>query len=261
MVRPSEKNDAASPMPSHSAQAEHAHILVVDDDPRVRTMLARYFEGEGFRVSLAEDGTAMRQRMANSTIDLVFLDLVLSGEDGLRLATELRSQSDVGIIMLTGRGDMVDRVIGLEIGADDYIPKPFELREVLARAKSVLRRRRPSPATGPDREDELLTFEGWRLDLGRRELLSPEGEEVPLTTGEFNLLTIFLRHPGRVLDRDQLMSMSRGREWEALDRTIDAQVSRVRKKLERDPGRPQLIKSVRGVGYLFAGKVSRHPPA
>jgi two-component system phosphate regulon response regulator OmpR len=221
-------------------------------------MLSRYFEGEGFQVSVAESGPALRTKLATSPVDLVLLDLVLPGEDGIALARELRSQSDVGIIMLTGRGDMVDRVIGLEVGADDYIPKPFHLREVLARVKTVLRRTR-CPArlpTGLHKREPTFTFDGWRLDSDRRQLTDPHGKDVPLTTGEFDLLNILLRHPGRVLNRDQLMDLTRGRDWEAFDRTIDAQVARLRKKIESDPKNPSIIKSVRSVGYVLTAKVS-----
>jgi two-component system phosphate regulon response regulator OmpR len=241
-----------------AAHSEKAHILVVDDDPRVRTMLSRYFEEEGFRVSLAESGAAMRDRMGSSPADLVLLDLVLPGEDGIALARELRSQSDVGIIMLTGRSDIVDRVVGLEVGADDYISKPFHLREVLARVKTVLRRTQPAARTptSSERKEPIFTFDGWRLDVDRRQLTAPNGSDVPLTTGEFNLLCILLHHPGRVLDRDQLMDLTRGREWEAFDRTIDAQVARLRKKIEHDPKNPTIIKSVRGAGYVLTAKVT-----
>ncbi len=241
------------------SQRRPAHILVVDDDARVRAMLARYFEGEGFRVTLAADGATMRQCFSGSSVDLVLLDLVLPGEDGLLLARELRAQSDVGIIMLTGRGDMVDRVVGLEVGADDYIPKPFELREVLARVKSVLRRRHPASRGSEETPpiDGAFRFDGWELDLHRRRVISPDGTDVLLTTGEFNLLSIFVRHPARVLDRDKLMDLTRGRHWEAFDRTIDAQVARLRKKIEADPKDPQMIKSIRGVGYMFTAKVER----
>jgi two-component system phosphate regulon response regulator OmpR len=236
---------------------ELPHILVVDDEERIRSMLARYFEGEGFRVSLAQDGASMRERMVADPADVVFLDVVLPGEDGLVLARELRAASDVGIIMLTGRGDVVDRVVGIEVGADDYIAKPFHLREVLARTKSVLRRLKPAArAEGPEPSDEpTARFDGWKLDFGRRRLSAPDGKDVPLTTGEFNLMTVFVRHAGRVLDRDQIMDLTRGREWDAYDRSIDAQVARLRKKIEQDAKSPKLIQSVRGVGYVFTAKV------
>lgn len=226
-------------------------------------MLSRYLESEGFRVSTAESGTAMRKALASEKIDLVLLDLVLAGEDGLELAREIRASSRVGIIMVTGRSDIIDMVVGLEVGADDYIAKPFQLREVLARTRSVLRRLQPSASTetakavGPSSRAEVIGFEGWRLDISRRELMSPEGQEVPLTTGEFDLLAAMAKHPGRVLSRDMLMDLTRGREWDALDRSIDAQVVRLRRKLEADPKNPKLIKSVRGAGYVFAGRIER----
>lgn len=219
-------------------------------------MLARYFEDEGFRVSVAADGAGLRDFLALGPVDLILLDVVLpGGPDGYTLAREVRARSDVPIIMLTGRDDVTDRVVGLELGADDYIAKPFHLREVLARVRSVLRRRRPAtPAEPVTAGDEVLLFEGWRLDLGRRELATEGGARVELTTGEFDMLVVFLRHPGRVLTRDRLMELTRGRTHDAFDRTIDAQVARLRKKIELEPADPRLIKSVRGVGYVFAGR-------
>jgi two-component system OmpR family response regulator len=230
------------------------HILVVDDDQRVRQMLSRYFDQEGYRVSVAADGAALRAQLTDS-VDVILLDVVMPGEDGLTLAREIRAKSDVGIIMLTGRDDVLDRIVGLEIGADDYIPKPFHLREVLARVKSVLRRR--GRRTPPAATQDVICFEGWRLDVARRQLVSPTGEEVALTTGEFDLLTALARHPGRVLGREALMDLTRGRNWETFDRTIDAQVARLRKKIEADPKNPTLVKSVRNIGYVFTGKIDR----
>jgi two-component system phosphate regulon response regulator OmpR len=239
------------------------HILVVDDDPRVRQMLSRYLEEEGFDVAQASTGAEMRDALARSRTDLVLLDLVLPGEDGLLLAREIREQSGrIGIIMITGRSDMVDTVVGLEVGADDYIAKPFHLREVLARIKSVLRRLQPpsgeaAPGPGEPHGGEALRFDGWRIDFDRREVRRPDGAEVPLTSGEFDLLAIFARHPGRVLTRDMLMDLTRGRQWEVFDRAIDAQVARLRRKIETDPKAPAIIKSVRGVGYVFSAKPGR----
>jgi two-component system, OmpR family, response regulator len=232
------------------------HILVVDDDQRIRHMLSRYFEQEGYRVSVAADGSAMRALLTD-VVDMILLDVVMPGEDGLTLAREVRAKSDVGIILLTGRDDVLDRIVGLEIGADDYIPKPFHLREVLARVKSVLRRRgRPAiRSAGPP--GELICFEGWRLDVARRQLVSPHGEDVSLTTGEFDLLSALASHPGRVFGREALMDLTRGRSWESFDRSIDAQIARLRKKIEADPKKPTLVKSVRNVGYVFTGKVDR----
>ncbi|MGB7973426.1 MAG: response regulator [Roseiarcus sp.] len=231
------------------------HILVVDDDQRIRQMLTRYFEQEGYRISAAADGAAMRAQL-NDSVDVILLDVVMPGEDGLTLAREIRTNSDVGIIMLTGRDDVLDRVVGLEVGADDYIAKPFHLREVLARIKSVLRRREPRAAAS-SRTNEVVRFEGWRLDLGSRELVAPGGEAVDLTTGEFDLLAALAKHPGHVFGREALMDLTRGRSWEAFDRTIDAQVARLRKKIETNPKKPALIKSVRNVGYVFTGKIDR----
>ena len=231
-----------------------AHILVVDDDQRIRQMLTRYFEQEGYRISVAADGLAMRAQL-NDSVDVILLDVVMPGEDGLTLVRQIRATSDVGIIMLTGRDDVLDRIVGLEIGADDYIAKPFHLREVLARVKSVLRRREPPPA--PSGADEVIRFEGWRLDIAHRQLVSPTGEDVALTTGEFDLLAALARHPGRVFGREALMDLTRGRSLGAFDRAIDAQVARLRKKVEADPKNPILVKSVRNVGYVFTGKVDR----
>jgi two-component system phosphate regulon response regulator OmpR len=231
------------------------HILVVDDDQRIREMLRRYFEQEGYRVSVAADGPAMRAQLTGS-VDVILLDVVMPGEDGLTLARELRANSDVGIIMLTGREDVLDRVVGLEVGADDYITKPFHLREVLARVKSVLRRR-ASPTMPSGMADQVIRFQGWRLDIACRQLVSPTGEAVALTTGEFDLLASLARHPGRVFGREALMDLTRGRSGGAFDRTIDAQVARLRKKIEIDPKKPMLVKSVRSVGYVFTGKVDR----
>jgi two-component system phosphate regulon response regulator OmpR len=234
------------------------HLLVVDDDPRIRQMLTRSFEDEGYRITAVADGAAMRASFAAGTVDLILLDVMLpGGEDGYTLAREIRSRSNVPIIMLTGRDDVTDRVVGLEIGADDYIAKPFHLREVLARVRSVLRRRAPAVAGAAPAvaQDGSYSFEGWSLDLARRELTSNGGEVVELTTGEFDLLAVFVKHPGRVMTREALMELTRGRSWDVFDRTIDAQVARLRKKIEAGSGEPRLIKSVRGVGYVFAGRV------
>ncbi|CAH1650075.1 Transcriptional regulatory protein AruR [Hyphomicrobiales bacterium] len=237
-----------------------AHILVVDDEVRIRDMLHRYFDGEGFKVTLADGGPAMRAVLEREHIDLVLLDLMMPGDDGFVLAKEIRARPDIGIIMLTGRSDMIDRVVGLEVGADDYIAKPFHLREVHARVKSVLRRLQPGgrPAGQADATvEQTVRFDGWLLNLDRRQLTTPAGDDVALTTGEFDLLSVFVSNAGRVLDRDRLMDLTRGRQWEAFDRTIDAQVGRLRRKLDIDPRRPSLIKSVRGVGYVFTGAIAR----
>jgi len=234
--------------------SESGHILVVDDQQEICELVREYLTDEGFLVSTANDGAGLREAIARDSIDLVILDLVLRGEDGLQLARELRRQSDVGIIMLTGRGETVDRIIGLEMGADDYLSKPFHLRELLARVRSVLRR-------GTTRGDRAaaprvrVRFAGWVLDLASRELLSPAGAEVRLTTGEFELLVAFVSNAGQVLSRDRLLDLSRHREAGPFDRTIDVQVGRLRRKLEDDPKTPAMIKTVRGGGYIFTPAV------
>ncbi|AXV15553.1 DNA-binding response regulator [Neorhizobium sp. SOG26] len=237
-------------------QSDPAHILVVDDDGRIRQMLTRYFEGEGYIVSGAANGEEMQAQLAQKNIDIILLDLSLpGGKDGLDLAREIRATSDIPIMMLTGRDDVIDRIIGIEIGADDYIAKPFHLREVHARLKSILRRRHPIQQKPAPAEDQIVRFDGWALDLVRRQLRSPAGADVELTTGEFDMLATFVQHAGRVLTRDFLMDATRGRQLEAFDRTIDAQIVRLRRKIEADATQPQLIKAVRGVGYVFTGKV------
>jgi DNA-binding response OmpR family regulator len=241
---------------------EAARILIVDDDPRVRAMLDRYLTDEGFQVKEAWSAASMRERLAEGKVDLVLLDVVMPGEDGFTLARELRARGDVGIIMLTARNDLVDRVVGLEIGADDYVVKPFHLRELLARVRTVLRRAKsapppvetPAPAGRPRR---VARFEGWTLDFPRRRLTDPAGQEVSLTSAEFTLLAAFVEHPNRVLDRQQLMDFCRGSGWNAFDRSVDTQVSRLRRKIEADPAQPALVKSVRGAGYVFAAQVTQ----
>jgi two-component system phosphate regulon response regulator OmpR len=236
------------------------HILVVDDDPRIRQMLTRYFEKEGYRVSTAADGAAMRTHLSARPVDVILLDVVLPGPDGLTIARELRATSDVGIIMLTSRDEVLDRVVGLEVGADDYIAKPFHLREVLARVKSVVRRRKPaleSVGRSEDRRVEVIRFDGWILDTARRQLVSPSGKDVVLTSGQFDLLAALATHPGRVFSRETLMEHTRGHGTKAFDRTIDAQIARLRQKIERDPKRPTIVKSVRAVGYVFTARVDR----
>jgi two-component system OmpR family response regulator len=236
--------------------SESGHVVIVDDQKEICDVVQEYLSGEGYRVSVAHDGVTMRRVLAQSPVDLVILDLMLPGEDGLTLARTLRNESAIGIIILTGRSETVDRIIGLEMGADDYLPKPFVLRELLARVKSVLRRvstRAPerAPASGRAR----ARFSGWNLDLSSRELVSPAGKEVRLTTGEFDLLSAFVNHANQVLSRDRLLDLARNRESGPFDRTIDVQVGRLRRKLEDDPQRPNMIKTVRGSGYIFTPPV------
>ena len=230
--------------------SDNGHILVVDDQREICEMVEDYLSGEGYRVSTAHDGAEMRHALAQSQVDLVILDLMLPGEDGLSLARSLREESDVGIIILTGRGETVDRIIGLEMGADDYLPKPFHLRELLARVNSVLRR-----VSAGRRAGAGAALEGTvcRLETGyvKPRITSPTGKEVRLTTGEFDFLVAFISNANQVLTRDQLLDFARNREAGPFDRTIDVQVGRLRRKLEPDPDNPTLIKTVRGSGYIF----------
>jgi len=232
------------------------HILIVDDDAEIRALLRRAFERDGFAVNEARNGAEMRARIDDPQLGLVTLDLTLGGEDGLELAREIRSRRNVPIIMITGKGDTIDRVVGLELGADDYITKPFQLREVLARVRAVLRRYAAGGETHAQdasaAQEERYEFEGRTLDVGRREVCEADGTPTELTTAEFNLLHIFVQRPKRVLSRDNIMDLLKGHEWSPLDRSIDALVGRLRKRIEADPNLPKLIKTVRGVGYVFA---------
>jgi two-component system, OmpR family, response regulator len=234
-------------------------ILVVDDDPEVRHLLRTCFEREGYVVSEAWDAVGARTVLERGGVGLVTLDLTLGRDDGLTLAREIRASGDVPIVMVSGKGDAVDRIVGLELGADDYISKPFNLREVLARVRAVLRRHE---ATSPvsaiaDVPHERFSFGGWILDVTNRGLVDAAGSAHELTTGEFNLLEMFVRRPHRVLSRDDIMDLLKGHDWSPLDRSIDALVSRLRKKIEADLAKPMHIKSVRGVGYMFATDVRR----
>jgi two-component system, OmpR family, response regulator len=233
------------------------HILVVDDDSAVRELLRDCLEPEGFRVSEAADSTAMEALLSAGHIDLITLDLMLGGENGLNLARDIRNHHDIPIVMITGKGDTIDRVVGLEIGADDYISKPFHPREVVARIRAVLRRKRPAESGHADSNPraERLAFEEWIMDLGRREVTSNDHAALSLTTAEFNLLEILARRPLRVHSRDTIMDLLKGHDWTPFDRSIDALVSRLRKKIEVDPENPRLLKTVRGVGYIFACEV------
>lgn len=231
------------------------HILVVDDDREIRDLLARFLVKHGLRVSTAKDGPEMMKILDGAAIDLVVLDLMLPGEDGLSLCRRLRVQSTLPVIMLTAMGEDTDRIVGLEMGADDYLPKPFNPRELLARVKAVLRRAQTLPAAATP-AGEMLRFDGWTLELGPRRLVSPGGDEVELSTGEYELLLAFVTHPRRVLSRDQLLDLARGRTAAPFDRSIDIQVMRLRRKIEANPKEPRLIKTVRGGGYVFAGEVA-----
>jgi len=233
------------------------HILVVDDHREIRDLVSRALTKDGFRVSAAADGRAMRKILADSRIDLILLDLMLPGEDGLSLCRTLRAESNIPIIMLTAKGEEIDRVVGLEMGADDYLPKPFGSRELIARIKAVLRRSQGTNSKGDtEKRPKSYQFDRWGLDTGSRSLLRNDGVTVPLSTGEYDLLIVLVERPQRVLNRDQLLDLARGRSFAGLDRSIDTQVSRLRKKLELDPGDPQIIKTVWGGGYIFTPAVS-----
>jgi len=238
------------------------HILVVDDDAEIRDLVQEYLQEEGYRVSLAADGTAMQEVLGRTPVDLVILDVRLPGEDGLTLAARLRRESHAGIIMLSRKDELVDRVAGLEVGADDYVAKPFQLRELLARVRSVLRRRSAAPAApedpaadrpekSPGKSAQRLCFAGFQLHRHTRTVLDPNGAPVELSAGEFDLLLTFLEHPKRALSRDEILDYAHGREAALFDRSIDVQVGRLRRKIEINPQRPELIKTVRGVGYIF----------
>ena len=237
------------------------HILIVDDDREIRDLLSRFLKKHGYRVDAAADGRAMFKALADARIDLVVLDLMLPGEDGLALCRRLRVTSNLPVIMLTALSEDTERIVGLEMGADDYLAKPFNPRELLARIKAVLRRSAGGPgALGGELEREsgrVLTFAGWRLDLARRELTSADGVLLPLTAGELDLLTAFAEHPQRVLNRDQLLDLTKGRAALPFDRSIDVQLSRLRRKIEADPKEPEIIKTVRGGGYIFTLAVSK----
>lgn len=231
------------------------HILVVDDHNDIRTLLSRYLVKNGLRVSTADDAAAARRVLGQASIDLVVLDIMMPGEDGLSLCRYLRESTELPVILLTAMAEDTDRVIGLEVGADDYVTKPFNPRELLARIKAVLRRTNSLPPTREPSSEGRVAFDRWILDRTRRELIDETGTVVPLSSGEFRLLTAFIERPGIALNRDQLLDLTRGRDAAPFDRSIDNQVSRLRKKIERDPARPELIKTVWGAGYSFTAKV------
>ncbi|HEX6321769.1 MAG TPA: two-component system response regulator OmpR [Burkholderiales bacterium] len=227
-------------------------ILVVDDDQRLRELLMRYLNGEGFEVKAVPDAHGMDKQLARERYDLVVLDLMLPGEDGLAICRRLRGQPGApAIVMLTAKGDDVDRIVGLEMGADDYLPKPFNPRELLARINAVLRRRTPAGVPGaPSATTEVFRFGRFSLNLSTR-TLTREGKSVPVTTGEFSVLKVLVQHPREPLSRDKLMELARGREYEVFDRSIDVQISRLRKLIEDDPAHPKHIQTVWGFGYVF----------
>jgi two-component system OmpR family response regulator len=232
------------------------HVLVVDDDPEIRHLLTRYLEKNGYQVTAVAEGGGMRMALERTRIDLIVLDLMLPGVDGLELCRDLRARSKVPVIMLTARGDEMDRVLGLEMGADDYLAKPFSARELLARIKVVLRRVRDLPIDPLAETPEGLAFSGWTLDTRTQQLTSSNGLVVPLSQAEFRLLQTLLLHPNRALTRDQLLDLTQGREARPFDRSIDVLIGRLRKHLGDDAREPELIKTVRGRGYLLAARVT-----
>ncbi len=244
--------------PVAEAAEDGARILVVDDDPGIRDVIGDFLARHGYRVQEASDARTMEQALQRGAVDLVVLDVMMPGEDGLSICRRLSSQSGgPAIVMLSAMGEETDRIVGLELGADDYLPKPCNPRELLARVRAVLRRRN-EPRGGEDQIAATCEFSGWRLDLVRRELRSPQGVIVNLSSGEFSLLRAFVERPQRVLTRDQLLDMARGPDTEAYDRAIDVQISRLRKKLDDGSG-SEIIRTIRNEGYMFSPKVLRQP--
>jgi two-component system OmpR family response regulator len=235
------------------------HILIVDDDGEIRSLLSQYLTKNGLRVTAAADGRGMWQALEAGRIDLIVLDLMLPGDDGLTLCRDLRAKSDIPVIMLTARGEETDRIVGLEMGADDYLAKPFSPRELLARIKAILRRARSLPTNLQSDSARHIRFAGWVLDTVHRHITSAAGVVTPLSGAEYRLLRIFLGHPNRVLNRDQLVDLTQGKDADPLDRSIDVQVSRLRNRLGDDPREPNLIKTVRGEGYVLAVDVTAEP--
>ena len=231
------------------------HILIVDDNREIRDLLARYFAKNGLRVDVASGGAEMRQQMRTGVFDLIVLDIMMPGEDGLTLCRQLRQTSDIPIVLLTAVSEETDRIVGLELGADDYVTKPFNPRELLARVRAILRRTGSPAKVAAGDEAKRYRFDRFTLDIPRRLLLDAAGAEVPLSTAEFSLLQAFITRPGVVLNRDQLLDITAGRAAQMFDRSIDNMVSRLRKRIERDPQQPDIIKTVWGSGYLFASAV------
>ena len=227
------------------------NILVVEDDRETRTLIAKYLRNNACNVTTVSDGREMSRALADHRVDLIILDVMLPGEDGLSLCRKVRSEAQTPIIMLTARGEDVDRIVGLEMGADDYLPKPFNPRELLARINAVLRRQAAAQAASSVGGAPTLIFEGWRIDLRLRELRNPDGARVAVTSAEFDLLRTFCERPGRVLSRDSLLDLTQGRNTGSFERSIDVLVSRIRRKIEPNPQDPTLIKTVRSGGYLF----------
>lgn len=246
---------ASSPAPRRSEAAERTqHIVVCDDEPGIREMLREYLGMKGFRVTCVDGGPALRALLDVETADLVLLDVAMPEEDGLSIARYLTANHDVAVVMLTAAGDVIDRIVGLEMGADDYLAKPVDMRELLARIKAVLRRGVPRGEAGPanDNGPRLVRFGDCELDTEAHRLCAADGTDIPITSMEFDLLRAFAEHPNRVLSRDQLLDLAHNRGWEPFDRSIDIRIARLRRKVETDPAKPQIIKTVRGAGYMFS---------
>lgn len=231
----------------------NGHIIVCDDEQDIRDMLCEYLDHHGYAVSGAENGEALRALLEDGDPDVVILDVNMPGEDGLSLTRYLRGSCETGIIMLTAAGDVIDRIVGLEMGADDYLAKPVDLRELLARIKAVMRRAAAAPRAGGKAQQagERIPFGRCMLDLDACKLFGPDGNEIALTAMEFDLLKVFAEHAGRVLNRDQLLELAHDRNWDPFDRSIDIRISRLRRKIENDPKKPAVIRTVRGMGYLY----------
>ncbi|MFK3643471.1 response regulator [Pseudomonas protegens] len=234
-----------------------SRLLIVDDDIEVLALLKKFFVQQGYQVAVATDGASLWAALEREVPDLIILDLMLPGDNGLTLCQRLRQQHATPVIMLTAMGELSDRVVGLEMGADDYLSKPFDARELLARVRAVLRRAGENRPMSADVPRPLIKFADWQLDLTRRELRSPDQVMIPLSAGEFDLLLVFVEHPQRILTREQLLDLARGQAHDAFDRSIDVQVSRLRRKLEFDTKRPAMIRTVRNGGYLFTPSVTR----
>ncbi len=234
--------------------AEQEHILIVEDEPITREQLVSYFEEEGFRVSSTGSGSEVLPMVADNEVILVLLDIKLPGKDGLTLTREIRAQSDIGIILVTSKQEQIDRILGLESGADDYVTKPFDPRELLSRAKNLIRRVHIQQSQR--RKNHIPSFDGWQLDLNKRELTSPEGQQTTLSAGEYQLLLAFMEKAGEVMNRDQLMFRIRNREWFPDDRYIDVLVGQLRKKLGERAANAKIIATIHGTGYLFTPEVA-----
>jgi len=237
--------------PPASPQAAPAHVLAVDDDPMIRDLIAEYLGQNDLRVTTVADGRAMHEVISQQVVDLIVLDLKLKSEDGMAIARALRDESAIPVSMMIGRSEEADRVMGLELGADDYLTKPFSPRELLARIRTILRRRRAEVRQGRPEGIRAYRFDGWELNLNTRRLAAPDGRHVPLSNGEFSLLVVLLGSPQRILTRDQLIDLSRLHNDEVYNRSVDVQIMRLRRKIEKDPAEPRYIRTERGAGYLF----------